>query len=92
MKFCKIKKFENKGTWFNVRPYIEGLATIQQTLAYDQLIEIVQRGSLCGQKVRGFGGVLLLSWLINEDFSEKSLSEQLCLVRKNGGVHFLENE
>lgn len=91
MKFSKIKSFENKKTFLNIRPYIENLRTLNQyELQIETLREIMIKGSLFGRKVKGLGGILLFSWIINEKFNVKTLSEQLTFVTTDGELRLID--
>ena len=48
------------------------------------------KGSLFGRKVKGLGGILLFSWIINEKFNVKTLSEQLTFVTTDGELRLLD--
>jgi hypothetical protein len=81
MKFCKIKLYENKKAYFDVRPYIEGLSTINQLVgSSNDVLSIFQNGYYGDLKVIGVGSILLTALLLNDNLSVKSLSEQTTLL------------
>lgn len=83
MKYCKIKTYENKKAFFNVRPYIEGLEVVSQLKPLINLENVLKTGKALNRKVRGLGNILLFSLIINESFKIKSLSDQISLLTYN---------
>lgn len=74
MKFCKIKAYENKKAYFNVRPYVEGLSTVSQSISASEIVSVFRDGWLRDRPVVGVSAILLTSLLLNDNLNVKSLA------------------